>query len=111
MGKKIDMIHRDMMSALVAYKWPGNVRELRNVIERAVILTDGRQLELHAPEIEARSQTRIVSLDEANRAHIRAALLAVEWRISGKEGAAELLGLKPTTLEAKMKKLGISRES
>jgi len=103
------------------YDWPGNVRELQNVIERAVILTSGPTIEPdaitvskktpppvddHAPGNQPRG---VVALAEAERRAILAALLAANWRVSGRGAAAERLGLKPTTLHAKMKKLGIRR--
>jgi formate hydrogenlyase transcriptional activator len=118
------------MRALQDYQWPGNVRELQNVLERAVILARFGQVtpaELaldevsacaHPPSAEeapARSAptsepvNRVVSFSEAERRAIRRALETTGWRISGSGGAAELLGLKPTTLHAKMKRLGVHR--
>jgi PAS domain S-box-containing protein len=111
LGKNIESIPQGAMNALMAYDWPGNVRELENVIERAVILTAGTELELG--DWLTRSPTagaaRIPTLDELERDHIARVLAATGWRVRGDAGAAALLGLKPTTLEARMKKLGIER--
>jgi formate hydrogenlyase transcriptional activator len=111
-GKQIDTVPEHMVTALQAYDWPGNVRELQHVIERAVILTRGHQLAfdegfLHAEATEI--SPHVITLAEVERNHILKILEDTGWRISGKEGAAELLGLKPTTLESRMKKLGIKR--
>ncbi len=112
MGKTVETIPKATMDALVAYPWPGNVRELRNVIERAVILSQGSRLELGdwlpKPSITS-SGSKVLSLDEHERQHIVDVLEMTAWRVSGDNGAAELLGLKPTTLEARMQKLGITR--
>jgi formate hydrogenlyase transcriptional activator len=113
LGKQIDTIPQRTMEALQAYPWPGNVRELENVIERSVILSSGRQLDLGGwvPSSVPSPQAKpIVTLQELERQHIVAALELTGGRVSGEQGAAELLGLKPTTLEARMKKLGITRE-
>jgi len=107
-GKRIEAIPTPTLDALMAYGWPGNVRELRNVIERAVIVTQGTTLELRdwAP-----SAARVRSLEDIERDYILAVLRQQRWRVSGAKGAAHVLGLKPTTLEARMKKLGIQRPS
>ena len=114
---------------LVAYDWPGNVRELQNVVERAVILTDGPVLDPSlfplpdplVPQTRDTSEARplqvpqlgsnLIRFTDAERHAIVRALELSGWRISGRAGAAEILGLKPTTLHAKMKKLGIHRPS
>jgi formate hydrogenlyase transcriptional activator len=109
MGKSIDSIPRQAMEQLKQYPWPGNVRELRNLIERAMIMSDGRSLKVEFPAA-ARGPTSLpVTLEEVDRKHIRDVLESVHWRISGRHGAAEILGLPPTTLHSRMKKLGISR--
>jgi formate hydrogenlyase transcriptional activator len=110
MGKPIEKIASDSMSALLAYPWPGNIRELRNVIERAMILTHGPVLQVRLSHKAL--QTQVVkptdgTLEEAERAHIVRALQRCNWRIRGAHGAAEQLDIKPTTLESRMKKLGI----
>ena len=112
MGKTIELIAPPTMEALAAYGWPGNVRELENSIERAVIISQGPDLDLGEwlPGPAAAPQAaRIGTLEESERAHIRQALEATGWRVSGPQGAAALLGIKPTTLEARMNKLGIRR--
>ena len=112
MGKKIETIPKATMNALVAYAWPGNVRELQNIIERAVILSQGAHLTLGdwLPKPSASpSGTRVLSLDELERQHITDVLEMTGWRVSGDNGAASILDIKPTTLEARMKKLGIKR--
>ena len=108
MGKAIDAISDDSMSALLAYPWPGNVRELRNVIERAMILTRGPtlQIKLSSP-LRPQAANVTGTLEEAERDHIFRALQRCGWRIRGANAAAELLGMKPTTLESRMKKLGL----
>ena len=113
MGKRIDTISHSIMQALQDYSWPGNVRELANVIERAVILSAGSVLELG--EWRAKGPTtvsgQIPTLEELEQQHIISVLDSTGWRVSGEKGAANLLGLKPTTLEARMKKLGITRKA
>ena len=109
MGKSVDSIPRQTMERIKQYPWPGNVRELRNLVERAMIGCDGRSLAVELPA-GARRPTQIpVTLEEVERKHICDVLERVHWRISGKQGAAEILGLRPTTLNSRMKKLGISR--
>jgi len=108
MGKAIDSIPRPAMEALKHYAWPGNIRELRNLIERAVILSDGKVLRVQLPTagaLAAAAQTLV----EVERQHILAVLAQTQWRISGVNGAAALLGLVPTTLHSKIKKLRILR--
>ena len=100
------------MEALQAYAWPGNVRELENVIQRAVILSQGPHLDLSGwlPTSGAGPHGRAIrTLEELERDHILAVLGETGWQVSGARGAATLLGIKPTTLEARMKKLGIRR--
>ncbi len=114
MGKQIDSIPETAMAALMAYFWPGNVRELQNVIERAVIISRGPQLELGEwPPVPAlvQQESRTLTLEELERKHILDVLEKAKWQVSGAQGAATILGMKPTTLESRMKKLGIRRES
>jgi len=107
----------EALQRLLDYRWPGNVRELQNVIERAVILTSGTQVSSEAiwlprmsgPAAPGGGPEMVTTLAEADRRAILAALDASGWRISGAAGAAERLGTRPTTLHAKMKKLGIQR--
>lgn len=112
-GKKIDRIPERMMTALQRYSWPGNIRELEHVIERAVILSEGPELEpidwLSPASSKGSGNEKTPTLEEMEREHIRDVLEQTNWRVSGPTGAASVLGLKPTTLEARMKKLGIAR--
>jgi formate hydrogenlyase transcriptional activator len=107
MGKKIRMVPENTLEMLKQYQWPGNVRELRNIIEQAVIITDGDILQVNLPQGISGSTSEVDTLENAERQHIIKALEKTGWRIKGRNAAAELLGLKPSTLYAKMEKLGI----
>jgi formate hydrogenlyase transcriptional activator len=124
LNKGVEYIPADAMDALVRYSWPGNVRELENLIERAVLLSPGKELRIPLPELKsdapittdeisfaapASLTASISTLEEAERQHILRALRQTEWRIAGPKGAATLLGMKRTTLQARMRKLGIRR--
>jgi transcriptional regulator with GAF, ATPase, and Fis domain len=108
MGKVIKRIPRKTMQQLLQYDWPGNVRELSNAIERAIILSTGDTLQVETPSAR---RTRAVhnTLKENEREQILRVIRETGWRIRGNGGAAELLDIKPTTLEARMAKLGIKR--
>jgi PAS domain S-box-containing protein len=128
-GRKITRIQRETMDRLVSYSWPGNVRELENVIERAVILSRGIELEVAPdvlPEIAPVALTQAAaplpapdergpaipspqSIDQVERNHILEVLMRTNWRIEGADGAAALLNLNPSTLRSRMKKLGVQR--
>src|SRR5229473_3687542 len=111
MGKPIDEIADESMSALLEYHWPGNIRELRNVIERAMILSHGPRLCIKLGHTTLRPiavKAAAGSLDEAERAIILQAVEQCNWRIRGSNGAAALLDVKPTTLESRIKKLGLT---
>ena len=117
-GKPIESVPEDVMQRLVRYPWPGNVRELENVIERAVILTNGTSLQLEESfdlsdvGNEGRSGTIATAsarLEDVERAHILRVLQESGWRVKGKSNAAERLGLHPSTLLHRLKKLGIER--
>jgi formate hydrogenlyase transcriptional activator len=111
MGKPIEEISDESMAALQAYHWPGNIRELRNVIERAMILEHGRTLNIKLGHTTLRPiavKATAGSLDEAERAIILQAVEQCNWRIRGSNGAAALLDIKPTTLESRIKKLGLT---
>lgn len=117
LGKSIETVPLATLGRLQGYSWPGNVRELQHVIERAVIVTRGPSLEfgdwLREPTAEvsvASGKTPVTTLEQMEREHILKTLDITGWRVSGEHGAARLLGLKPTTLEARMKKLGIERK-
>jgi len=112
MGKTIESIPVTAMDSLKEYFWPGNVREVRNIIERALIVSNGPILEIELPTISAGSIAGSSKrLADVERDHIKAVAEATGWRIRGAGGAAEILGLKATTLEARMKKLGLQRTS
>ena len=110
-GKRVETISRENMSALQRYAWPGNIRELRNVVERAMILASGRELTIAVPMAARRPRHGSSRLEDVEKDHIRAVVEAAGWRIRGASGAAKMLGLKPTTLETRMAKLGIVRPS
>jgi formate hydrogenlyase transcriptional activator len=111
--KSVERVPDDAMAALVAYHWPGNVRQLQNFIERSVVLTKGT--DLHAPVAELVNQQSAIpgprTLADADRAHIISVLRETNWTVGGRAGAAARLGVLRTTLIAKMRKLGISRET
>ena len=133
-NKTVEYVPSDVMEALVNYSWPGNIRELENLIERAVLLSDGKGLRVPLGELKAagipapvggssdssgstwplqsasnNAQGAITTLQDAERQHILRALRQTQWRISGPRGAANLLGMKRTTLQARIRKLGIRR--
>jgi len=111
LGKQITSIQKETMKALEDYPWPGNVRELESVLERAVILCSGPVLQL-ADKLEISSlplSSTVRTLEEMERNQILKVLSETRWRIEGKDGAAAILGLHPSTLRARMPKLGIVR--
>jgi transcriptional regulator with GAF, ATPase, and Fis domain len=113
LGRTIARVPRRAIDALMAYAWPGNVRELENVIERALIRSTGPTLRLEEPlgpsARGAAGPPALVRLDAVERAHIRRVLEACDWKIDGTGHAAETLGLNPSTLRSRMRKLGIRR--
>ena len=115
MKKRIEAVPVETMKALQAYPWPGNVRELENSIERAVILSSGTDLfvplsELKRPDVSV-TTVATTTLEQAERDHILKVLRDTKWVIGGAAGAAAKLGMKRTTLQSKMQKLGIARPS
>ena len=108
-GKQIDAIPRENMLALQRYSWPGNTRELRNVVERAMIVATGTQLTIGLPTVSSPAKRSSARLLDVEKEHIRGVLETTMWRIRGVSGAAERLGLRPTTLESRMAKLGLNR--
>jgi formate hydrogenlyase transcriptional activator len=115
MGRQIEAIPTSVMDALIRYPWPGNIRELQNVIERAVILSPGPALHIPPDDLKPGAVAADVSGDpavtlaDAEREHIVRALQATRWVLRGPSGAAARLGMKRSTLQWKMKKLGIAR--
>jgi len=113
MNKRIETIPAETMEVLMRWHWPGNVRELENVIERAVILSRGQVLEVPLAELKpvekAAAAGGVTTLEAAEREHIRRALDEAGWVIGGPSGAAARLGMKRTTLQSRMRKLGIAR--
>ena len=127
-NKTVLYVPADAMDALTNYAWPGNVRELENLLERAVLLSPGKELRVPLAELKSTlsaangespaaeftdtpvtSATQVATLEEAERQHILRALRQTHWRVAGPRGAATLLGIKRTTLQARMRKLGIRR--
>jgi formate hydrogenlyase transcriptional activator len=134
LNKTVQYVPADAMDALVNYAWPGNIRELENLIERAVLLSPGKELRVPLSELKqatlsvsdisdisadgsilppsspaAAPVAPVATLEEAERQHILRALRQTEWRIAGPKGAASVLGMKRTTLQARMRKLNIRR--
>lgn len=109
MAKRIETIPRKSMEALQRYPWPGNVRELRNVVERAMIMSNGQVLHFAVSDIAPVKSAQAGTLAEVEKKHILEVLSRTGWRVRGTGGAAEILGIKPTTLDHRMKKLGIRR--
>ena len=113
MGKTVKEIPERTMESLVEYEWPGNIRELENVVERAMILSPGPTLTLEGALAKRahgrRPDGASRNLEDVDRAHIIGVLEDCDWRIKGAGGAADCLGLKPSTLRFRMKKLGIQR--
>ena len=108
-GKRIESISRENLTALQQYSWPGNIRELRNIVERAMILAQGPRLTIAVPSTSSTSARRSLKLVDVEEQHLRAVLESSHWRIRGEDGAAARLGLKPTTLETRMARLGLKR--
>ena len=115
-GKRITNVPASVMKAIMDYDWPGNIRELENLIERAMILSPGNSLEpgdwvpsqkISTTEIAKNTSGR---LEEIEREHILEVLEKTNWKVSGERGAAKILGINPTTLEARMKKMGLKRQ-
>jgi formate hydrogenlyase transcriptional activator len=114
MGKQIEHIPAEAMSALSSYPWPGNIRELQNFIERSVILSGGTELSAPLAELKRSAEAvslEAITLEDAERDHIRKTLESTKWVVAGPNGAAARLGMKRSTLYFRMQKLGISRSN
>jgi PAS domain S-box-containing protein len=113
LGKKIENVPQQLIEKLRAYHFPGNVRELENIIERAVILSTGNTLQLDISFISARQpapeRDELQTLEEIERSYIARALAICNWRIEGPQGAAKRLGIPPSTLRSRIRKLNIAR--
>src|SRR5271168_364980 len=122
MNRAIDTIPSETMNVLVSYHWPGNIRELQNLVERAVILSTGAVLNVPLRDLQSQPQIavptnapnngrprNIETLEEVERRHVLHTLEATDWVVGGPKGAAVLLGLKRSTLQVRMEKLGIRR--
>jgi formate hydrogenlyase transcriptional activator len=113
MNKRVETIPPEAMAALSSYPWPGNIRELQNFIERSVILTSGNVLRVQAKELQLDNPVAVSTggtLEEIERDHILRVLRETGGVIGGRHGAALRLGLKRTTLMAKMERMGISQD-
>jgi formate hydrogenlyase transcriptional activator len=112
MGKQIDPVSAETMSALIAHQWPGNIRELQNSIERSVILSTGNSLRSSLESSTRAAETEspeAITMKDVEREHIRRTLEEARWVVAGPSGAAARLGIKRSTLYFRMQKLGISR--
>jgi len=114
MGREIKNIPDKVIDALMLYDWPGNIRELENMVERALILSVGNTLEygdwIPSAKSAAVNQPSLIKMEDVEKGHIISVLNQTNWKVSGEKGAAKILGLNPTTLESRMKKLEIKRE-
>jgi PAS domain S-box-containing protein len=108
LSKEIEHISQLTISMLKSYSWPGNIRELKNIIERSVIDSKGNQLQIQLPNIKTSLDIEKQTLEEIERKHITEILESTNWKIGGERGAAKILGLPRTTLQTKIKKLGIT---
>ena len=108
-GRQIERISNGSMENVMRYSWPGNVRELRNIVEYSIIMCQGSTLDIQVPERKEHDKLN-ESMNENQRMHIVKILNQVGWKIRGIGGAAEILGMKESTLRYRMKKLGISRK-
>jgi formate hydrogenlyase transcriptional activator len=111
MGKTVERIQAATLKAFQDYSWPGNVRELRNIVERNLILHNGSVFRARIPDSDGATTSVGSTLNEVERNHIVRVLQSKGWRVRGQKGAAAILGLKPTTLEYRMKKLNIVRKA
>jgi len=112
LGKEVRGVSQKSMDSLLHYDWPGNVRELQNIVERAAVLANGPTVQIDESMMrsgETAPESAVDTLENAERNHILRALNETHWVVHGKKGAAELLGINPSTLRSRMEKLGIKR--
>ena len=112
LGKEVQGVSQKSMESLLHYDWPGNVRELQNIVERAVVLASGPIVQIDEAMMrsgETAQESAVDTLENAERIHILRALDETRWVVHGKKGAAEILGINPSTLRSRMEKLGIKR--
>jgi transcriptional regulator with GAF, ATPase, and Fis domain len=113
LGKEIRGVSQKSMASLTQYHWPGNIRELQNVIERAAVLSKGPIVQVDDTVLRAdetvEGDSAVDTLENVERRHILRALGETQWVIHGKKGAAEILGINPSTLRSRMEKLGIRK--
>ena len=112
LGKEVRGVSQKSMDSLLHYDWPGNVRELQNIVERAVVLASGPIVQIDESMMrsgETAQESAVDTLENAERNHILRALNETRWVVHGKKGAAEILGINPSTLRSRMEKLGIKR--
>lgn len=108
-GKRIDRVSKKSIEAMQHYSWPGNVRELKNVIEYGMIVSTRNTLDVRLPQVRSSIEPKASDLESIERSYVLKVLTESGWRIGGKGGASEILGLKRTTLQSLMKRLGINR--
>jgi DNA-binding NtrC family response regulator len=112
LGKEVRGVSQKSIDGLLKYDWPGNVRELQNIVERAVVLASGAIVHIDESMMrpgETVQESTLDTLETAERNHILRALNETHWVVHGKKGAAEILGINPSTLRSRMDKLGIKR--
>jgi transcriptional regulator with GAF, ATPase, and Fis domain len=111
LGKNTNSVSKETMESLIRYSWPGNIRELRNAVEHAMIVSSGDVLRVQLPQDPNLTTGFHRTLEEMEEQHIREVLERTHWVIKGPHGAAKILGLQPSTLYNKMKRLGIETGS
>jgi len=109
MGKRVAVIPKRTMQMLQRYPWPGNVRELRHAVEGALITAKGKKLNFDLPQIADTTLTDFKSFKEMERDYILSVLKAKNWKIKGRDSASTILGLPPSTLRHRIKKLGLKK--
>ncbi|MFC2103198.1 sigma 54-interacting transcriptional regulator [Bacteroidota bacterium] len=111
-GKDVSLITQDVMLKLQSYEWPGNIRELENIMERAIVTSQGKKLELgdwNVKPVPSKARSKILPIEVLEKQHIIEALELTKWKVSGDNGAAKILDINPQTLVSRMKKLGIQK--